>query len=627
MPASELLRAFLHMTTPSSQRLFAFLLWGLLSLAALLSPAFAAAADAPVPSAAAGKPELAPRQILRIGYIEKSFSPSERKGFQQTFDYLRRSLPQYDLSIDSYLVKDLESVIRANRVEFFLGASGFYRRVYSRGLRDIATMTTQVAPNPNHAIATVFLVPRESPIQTVADMKGKRAAVNWLNGWSGVFIPLKEIQDQGFDPDRFFSALVPAGSPMRKLLLSVLSGEADVAMARACTLEELRLTEPELASRFRPVGQKKEHLADYRCLRSTDVYPNWTFVSTSLAPWQMSRDLAAALLAMPKTDNGTGWAVVSDFSQVDNLYKSLRRGPYEYLRIRTVRDFFKRYSLFIFLGFLGIVALGLHSWYVRYLVNVRTGELRLAIRKEREAEAAQKAAQEQIAALERISTIGAVSSMITHELNGPISVISNSCNALLRQFENAPVSDSFEKSIELIAHQCDKASDIVNHVRAYVRHRESLLEPIDLAAELTRIFNAWLLQTQPGMLQLDIRQRDLTIVWNRLELELCLRNVIKNALEACHGQPGSVIRVVLAPDGQSASAIISVYDNALTGQQELSDHSRPLNTSKATGTGLGLLIVRTLCEKAAGNFLIHRVGEWTEARMTLPLAQNKETPS
>lgn len=562
--------------------------------------------------------------MLRIGYIEQSFSPSERKGFQDTFAYLRKQLPQYEVSIDPYLVKDLEHVIRENKVEFFLGASGFYRRVYNRGLRDIATMTTRVAPNPNQAIATVFLVPNDSPIKSVADMKGKKAAVNWLNGWSGVFVPLKELQDQGYDPDRFFGGLVPAGSPMKKLLLAVLAGKADVAMARSCTLEELQLTEPELAGQFRPIGLKPDTLPDFKCMHSTEVYPNWTFVSTSLAPWQMSRDVAAALLTMPKTANGTGWAVVSDFTQVDNLYKSLRRGPYEYLRIRSVADFFKRYSLFIFLGFLAVIGLILHSWYVRYLVNVRTRELRLAVQKEREAEAAQKQALEQIQSLERISTIGAVSSMITHELNGPISVISNSCSALQRQFERAPVSDSLEKTIELIARQCEKASGIVNHVRNYVKHREAQLEMIDLAADVTRIFNAWLMKTPAGVLQLDIRARGLMVFWNRLELELCLRNVIKNALEANADNRQARIQVVLAAEDAGTKAVISVLDNAPTDQEALAVHSRPLNTSKTSGTGLGLLIVRTLCEKAAGNFLIRRSGELTEARITLPVAKEQE---
>lgn len=200
-------------------------------------------------------------------------------------------------------------------------------------------MTTPTAPDPNDAVGTVFMVPKDSPVKTVADMKGLRAASNFERGFSGVYVPLGEIAAQGFNPDNFFKEIVPAGSPMKRLLLAVQRGEADVAMARACTVEELQQTEPEFVAQFRPVGLKPEK-GRFACLRSTELYPNWTFVATTMAPWQASRDFTAALLSMPATEGGVAWGVASDFLRVDELYKTLKAGPYAYLRIQSVGDFF-----------------------------------------------------------------------------------------------------------------------------------------------------------------------------------------------------------------------------------------------------------------------------------------------
>lgn len=161
------------------------------------------------------------RPLLRIGYIENSFSPSERRAFEATFRYLREKLPQYKFSIDTFLVRDLEKGVGLGQFEFFIGSSGFYRRVFRRGLKDLATLTTPVAPDPNEAVATVFMVPKDSPAKTVADLRGMRAAANFELGFTGMFVPLGEIAAQGFDPDSFFRAIVPAGSPMKKLLLAV----------------------------------------------------------------------------------------------------------------------------------------------------------------------------------------------------------------------------------------------------------------------------------------------------------------------------------------------------------------------------------------------------------------------
>ena len=144
-------------------------------------------------------------------------------------------------------------------------------------------MTTPMAPDPNEAVGTVFMVPNDSPIKTVADMRGKRAAANFERGFSGVYVPLGEVAAQGYDPDNFFNEIVAAGSPMKKLLLAVQDGRADIALARACTVEELKQTEPELVAQFRPIGLKAND-GQFACLRSTDLYPNWTFVATTMAP-------------------------------------------------------------------------------------------------------------------------------------------------------------------------------------------------------------------------------------------------------------------------------------------------------------------------------------------------------
>lgn len=81
--------------------------------------------------------EIAPktdaRPLLRIGYIESSFSPSERKGFQDTFEYLQLRLPQYNIRIQNYLVKDLERGVRNNEFEFSLELPVFIDAFFAEG--------------------------------------------------------------------------------------------------------------------------------------------------------------------------------------------------------------------------------------------------------------------------------------------------------------------------------------------------------------------------------------------------------------------------------------------------------------------------------------------------------------
>lgn len=158
------------------------------------------------------------RPLLRIGYIENSFSPSERRAFEATFRYLREKLPQYKFSIDTFLVRDLEKGVGLGQFEFFIGSSGFYRRVFRRGLKDLATLTTPVASDPNEAVATVFMVPKDSPAKTVADLRGMRAAANFELGFTGVFVPLGEI-----------AAVTKGGAPVTQAeLFDLIMGGCDL---------------------------------------------------------------------------------------------------------------------------------------------------------------------------------------------------------------------------------------------------------------------------------------------------------------------------------------------------------------------------------------------------------------
>ncbi len=561
--------------------------------------------------------------VIRIGYIENSFSPSERIGFEETFAYLKAHLPQYSLEIRPYLVKDLENAVATNGFEFFIGASGFYRRVFRRGLKDLATLTTPLAPDPNYAVGTVFMVPKDSPAQTVADLQGMRAAVNWPGGFSGVYVPLGEIAAQGFNPDRFFSELVSAGSPMKRLLEAVDRQEADVAMARVCTVEELQQTEPEFVAKFRPIGLKPNP-EGFACMRSTDLYPNWTFVATPIAPWEASRDITAALLSMPVTTNGMGWGVTSDFLRVDDLYKTLRVGPYSYLRIRSVSDFIDRYWPWFAAALLAVLALIVHSRRVSHLVDVRTRELKTSIENERQANIEIQRTKDQLESLERVSVIGAMSSLITHELNGPVSAISNSCNALERHLDDVENPDKMtSRTVSLVLRQCERITDIVNHVRHYVKHRDVEREIIDVVPAIETIVSGLQRRFASVTITTNLPKQSLLVRFHRLEFELCLTNLVKNAVEAVTATAENPQIVVGLTVGEYCLDI-TVTDNAETDAESLAAHTQPLNSGKTAGLGLGVLIVRTLVEKSSGHLTIERLAETTVARITLPLVSETD---
>ena len=408
-----------------------------------------------------------------------------------------------------------------------------------------------------------------------------------------------------------------------KLLQAVADARADVAFARACTYEELVAEDPEFASLFRPIHVKESDEHGFQCLRSTDLLPNWTIVSTSLAPWQVSRDVSVALLDMPTTADGFAWGVVSDFARVDDLYRDLKVGPYSYLRVRTVQDFVRRYWHFLAITLLIVSGLALHSWRSGVLVRKRTQELQAVMESERQALRMAQEERRQKELLEQVSVIGAMSSLITHEMNAPLNAISNATHSLERFFENNTPAPLVSRALDLIRSQCALAAEIVQHVRSYVKRREILRKPVDMTQVTKMACRDQSLKHPAVKFVVNVPQEEVSVAADNLEIELALTNLVRNAIDALAGTPEPRVEVSLSTS--DSSVLVSVRDNAITTSAEdvkMFSQSR-VESTKSGGLGLGLLIVRTIVERHAG----HMDVEWADPglRFTLTLPKNSFT--
>ncbi|MEI3144081.1 sensor histidine kinase [Dakarella massiliensis] len=551
--------------------------------------------------------------------------PEERPDILATFAWLKKKLPQYQIEIRNYTIPGLEYAIRHGEVDFFLETAGFYRRVYVQGLRDIATMITREAPNPSEAVGSLILVPYDSPYKSIEDLKGKRAAVSWIEAFSGVYIPEGELAARGLSPDHYFH-YVEAGSPMTNLLAAVQRGDADFALARTCTFEQLEKTTPEYAKQFRAVSLKKPD-AVFHCRTSTDLYPYWTFISTQTATAPVSRAVTVALLTMPETSHGVAWGVVSDFARVDGLFRTLKAGPYAYLRVESVGDFVRKYRPPILFCVLLIFLLIFHSWRSGKLVEERTAELEKSRLAEEAATRRKLEAEKKLETFERVSVIGAISSLITHELNGPLSTISNCCGTLERLFERTPPAPVVTRMEALIEKQSWRSSEIIERVRGYAKNRNGELVPVNFSASLERVASMRRLAHPDISITLSLPEKPLFAAWDELEMELVANNLIKNAAEACASNPAPRVAVTL---GENAGfAVLSVEDNG-SGNKSDADTPltpTPLHSTKGNGLGLGLLIVKTLVEKISGRLELSRSGGITLARVTIPLEEAKGASS
>lgn len=317
------------------------------------------------------------------------------------------------------------------------------------------------------------MVLKTSGIRSFEDLEGRRLAVLGPNAFTGNAVALGEVARRGEDPDKYFSALVPAWGSMAVELETLRRGEADAAVLRTCYLEDMK-ARGEKMDDLAPVAVRPE--SGVTCLASPELYPNWTLFATPRATPPEARLAAAALLSMPPDAEGRRWGVASDFSTVDALYRSIRQGPYAYLRSWSWRRFWEEYWGWI------LAALAAHSAQGSHLVRVRTAQLERALSEQKKSEKKARAAIERIEALQKAGVVRQMSSIIAHELRQPLAAILAFSHGLLRLLDRPgePQKELLEEGIEKIGAQASKADRIVQKVRSYARRPEAARVPFDL---------------------------------------------------------------------------------------------------------------------------------------------------
>ena len=113
------------------------------------------------------------KRVVTIGVLDSSLSATDKSAIAQTLEALE-NLPGYRLDVQYYNPSELEEQLIQKKLDYFIGTSGFYRRFQSFGLRSVATLFTETAPNPRYATGSVFVVEMTVPSKRSPNSKANR---------------------------------------------------------------------------------------------------------------------------------------------------------------------------------------------------------------------------------------------------------------------------------------------------------------------------------------------------------------------------------------------------------------------------------------------------------------------
>jgi PAS domain S-box-containing protein len=251
----------------------------------------------------------------------------------------------------------------------------------------------------------------------------------------------------------------------------------------------------------------------------------------------------------------------------------------------------------------------------RYLswVDGRLAQMMIATditpRRHAEEQAALQAERAQSAS--RLITMGEMASSVAHELNQPLTAISNYCKGMVSRIERGHIDTAdLVGALEKTARQAQRAGQIIHRIRSFVKRSEPNRTPSDVASmvsnameladiELRRHHVRLTHYLAPGLPQ---------VLVDPILIEQVLINLLKNSAESIEQarRPSARRRVELrvthqqAP-GQEAMVEFAVLDS---GRGLSEENSRRLfeafYSTKAEGMGIGLKLCRSIVESHQG---------------------------
>ena len=248
---------------------------------------------------------------------------------------------------------------------------------------------------------------------------------------------------------------------------------------------------------------------------------------------------------------------------------------------------------------------------------------------QRRAEELSRASQERLQASARLATVGEMASLMSHELNQPLAVISSyatgSLNLLQQPAGDAATLHDVRTALSRIAEQAGRAGKVIHSVRDLVRQRSTAREAVAPRVLFDAVLP--LVQLQARKLGATVHVEvpaELPAVWcEATMIEQVLMNLARNGLQAMAEAPAPRLLRLQARLGPAHTAVEFVVADSGEGISDdvAAQLFTPFFTTKDEGMGLGLSLCRTVVEQH-GSALQHQpqTPRGTVFRFTLPVA-------
>jgi signal transduction histidine kinase len=230
-------------------------------------------------------------------------------------------------------------------------------------------------------------------------------------------------------------------------------------------------------------------------------------------------------------------------------------------------------------------------------------------------------AQESLVRKQQLTALGEMAAVVAHEVRNPLGSISNALSLLRR---NAKLENDNEALCRIIEDEVRRLDLLVVSLLDFIRPMSADLQPRPLTPVVDEALSQ-ALRADGGMTQIRVvREVDESlepVLMDATLLTVALTNLFRNAVQAMSGDGSLHVSIDRESSGSARWARVRIRDTGPGIPAAVQERMfEPFVTTRPTGSGLGLSIVRRAIEAHRGSLDLHsEPGRGTTCTVRLPV--------
>ena len=214
-------------------------------------------------------------------------------------------------------------------------------------------------------------------------------------------------------------------------------------------------------------------------------------------------------------------------------------------------------------------------------------------------------ARSELAHVARVTSLGALTASIAHEVNQPLSGIITNASTCLRMLAAEPPNvDGARETARRTLRDGNRASDVITRLRALFVKRTATTEAVDLneAAREVLALSLGDLERRRVILRPELADDLPPVTGDRVQLQQVILNLLLNASDAMSGIEDRARQLVIRTERDEGDRVcLSVQDAGVGIEPQGADKLfEAFYTTKSDGMGIGLAVSRSIIESHHG---------------------------